>query len=67
MILMLSGTHELLAALVPGRSITNQSGHGSGCHLGADFRQMQIHRLHVGVRRDHCGTDPTGRTNGTDK
>ena len=56
---MLSRDLQLLTPLVPASAVADQHGSGTWCDLSADLAQVQIHRLDVGVRRDHGGADRT--------
>ena len=49
---------------MPAGTVANQDGTRARCDLGADFRQMQIHHLRVGDRREHRRPHPALRADG---
>ena len=54
---MFFGTIKLWPRLMPAGAVADQYGVGAGRDLGADFLQMRIHRLGVGVGHDHGRAD----------
>jgi len=42
---------------MPAGAVADQDGMGAGRNLGADFLQMRVHRLSVGVGHDHGRAD----------
>src|SRR5271166_3572747 len=54
------------ARLMPTRPIKEQDGVTALRHLAADFLEMQIHRLGVGIRQDQSRADIATRTDGAE-
>jgi hypothetical protein len=53
--------------LVPSSSVQRQHGEGTSADLGADFLQMQVHGVDVGVRQHQPGAHAAGRTDGAEQ
>ena len=57
---------QLPTALMPTSAVADQNGVGAGRDLGADFLQMRVHRLGVGVGHDHGRADAPLRADGAE-
>src|SRR3954467_6701220 len=52
---------QLLAPLMPSRPVADQDSVRRRGNLRADFLQVQVHRLGIGIGHDHRGADATRR------
>src|SRR4051794_26388311 len=60
---MLPGTPQPAALLVPSGAITDQHSMSICCDLRAGLLQVLVHRLGIDGRHNDGSADPTGRTN----
>ena len=55
------GHHQTVAQLMPSRAVQRQHRKGPLADLDADFLQMQVHGVNIGVRQHKPGADASRR------
>ena len=58
---------EFAARPMPAGAVEDEDGVRAGGDLGADLRQVQVHRLDVDARQHQCGADAARRTDGAEQ